>query len=356
MKELHILALTLQEMEQQMLAAGFSRYRAEQIYLSIYKKHKRNFSELLGVSKEVKDYLAVNVNFSLPKIVKTLVSAEKDTIKWLLEFPDGERIETVLMAYLDKGKSANRFTVCVSSQIGCAIGCPFCATGKMGFKRSLLAEEIVGQVLVANTYITENFHFGTVGNIVFMGMGEPFLNYDNLRQAIKILNEPKGLQIGMRKITVSTSGIVPGIKAFANDFPQATLAISLHTPFEEQRNEMVPVNKKYNLQELMQAVNQYINETNNRVTFEYALIAGMNDSNKHAETLAKLLQGVLCHVNLIPLNGIKAGKLQRPKAIVIKEFSQVLLRAGIVTTLREEKGQDISAACGQLISETEEGE
>ena len=343
-------------MEQQMLAAGFTRFRAEQIYLSIYKKHKRSFSELLGISKEIRNYLNEKLNFSLPKIVKTLVSSEKDTIKWLLEFPDGERIETVLMAYLDKDKSANRFTVCVSSQIGCAIGCPFCATGRMGLKRSLLAEEIVGQVLVANTYIAENFGDFAVGNIVFMGMGEPFLNYDNLSQTIKILNEPKGLQIGMRKITVSTSGIVPGIKAFGENFPQATLAISLHTPFDEQRNEMVPVNKKYNLQTLMQAVENYIQTTNSRVTFEYALIAGVNDSSKHAQALAKLLQGFLCHVNLIPLNSIETGKLHRPKAAVTKEFSQVLLRAGIVTTLREEKGQDISAACGQLISETEEGE
>ncbi len=348
--------MTLQEIEQQMLFAGFTKFRAEQIYLSIYKKQKTTFSEIQGISKEVKSYLSENMSFSLPKIVKTLVSSQGDTIKWLLELATGDRIETVLMAYLDKDKSANRFTVCVSSQIGCAIGCPFCATGKMGFSRNLFAHEIVGQVLVANTYISANFGSGAVGNIVFMGMGEPFLNYENLSQSIKILNEPKGLQIGMRKITVSTSGVIPKIATFAQEFPQATLAISLHTPFDLQRNEMVPINRKYNLQELMQAVAEFIKITNSRVTFEYALIAGVNDSIKHANALVKFLKGVLCHVNLIPLNGIKTGEMQRSKALVIKEFSQVLLKAGIVTTLREEKGQDISAACGQLISEIEEGE
>ncbi|MEW5819682.1 MAG: 23S rRNA (adenine(2503)-C(2))-methyltransferase RlmN, partial [Cyanobacteriota bacterium] len=295
---------------------------------------------MTNVSKGLKSKLneisvISNTNF-LQKCI-----AEDGTIKYLLGFPDGERVETVLMRFDNRPN----LTACVSTQAGCPIKCIFCATGKLGLKRDLLSAEMVDQVMMIQRDTNIK-----VSNIVFMGQGEPFLNYDNLAGAIKVFN--RSLDIGARKITVSTSGVIPGILKFADDFPQATLAISLHAATHETRKKLVPIENKYPIDDLVEALKKYYDKTNRRITIEYVLIKDINDDLNEAKMLNLLLKNLHCNINLIPYNPINSNsKFSEPSENQIKMFKYILELSGKKVTVRLKRGDDISAACGQLSGE-----
>jgi len=260
---------------------------------------------------------------------------------------DGEkRIECVLMDYA-RAKSRDRHTVCVSTQVGCPVGCAFCATGLEGFRRNLSVAEIVGQVLDITYYVRQEDPDFQVTNIVFMGMGEPLLNYDSVLKSIQLLNDAQGLNIGMRRMTISTSGVVPKIIRLAEDNPQVGLAVSLHAAQDAIRNDLIPMNRRYPLEQLMKACREYTQRTKRRITYEVALTSE-NAKREEAEALARLLKGHLGHVNLIPVNPVEGTGMERPDPEKIRRFAQVLEEAGISVSSREERGTDIDAACGQL--------
>jgi len=286
---------------------------------------------------ELRDKLNETSEISALKILKCLTSETDGTRKYLFELSDGNTIESVFMKY----KFGN--SICVSSQAGCRMGCIFCASGKNGLSRNLTACEMIDQILKAQADTEEK-----IGHVVVMGTGEPFDNYENLSEFIKIINNEYGLNIGMRNITVSTCGIIPKIKCFSNDFPQVNLAISLHAPNDMVRKELLPVANKYPYGELISACREYTEITGRRITFEYTLIAGKNDAGKHADELAETLRGMLCHVNIIPMNHVSElplGPCTKDKA---EQFLKRLQKKGIPATIRRELGSDIEAACGQL--------
>ena len=270
------------------------------------------------------------------KILRKQESSD-GTKKYLFDVLDGNAIESVLMEY-HHGR-----TICVSSQIGCKMGCKFCASTGLKFARNLTAGEIVEQILAV-----EQDTGYKISNVVFMGIGEPFDNYDNVMQAIKIINNQKGLSIGARHISISTSGLVPMIYKFADEELQWTLSISLHATNDKKRSEMMPINNRYNIKELMEACKYYIEKTNKRISFEYALAKDNNDNLDDAKELVKLLKGMLCHVNLIPINKIENGKYTKSSNENIIRFRDYLNEKGITATIRRELGSDIDAACGQL--------
>ena len=276
----------------------------------------------------------------MPKIEHVYESAVDGTKKILLALKDGNLIECVLMKY----KHGN--SICISTQVGCRIGCKFCASTLSGLKRNLEAGEIVAQVLRVQQYLDETE--GRVSHIVVMGIGEPFENYDNLTRFINIINDDKGLNIGARHITVSTSGIVPKIYDFAEHHPQVSFAISLHAPTDELRTQLMPINRAYPLEKLMEAANFYVNKTHRRITFEYGLIKNVNDTVECATKLADLLKGMNCHVNLIPVNYVPERGFDRTPIEHIEQFEKTLKKRGINATVRRELGSDIDAACGQL--------
>ena len=291
---------------------------------------------MTNLSLDLRDKLKQNFTMCNYNIIKKQESSD-GTKKYLFDVLDGNAIETVLMQY-HHGK-----TVCVSSQIGCKMGCKFCASTGIKFIRNLTAGEIVEQILAVEQDIGDK-----ISNIVFMGIGEPLDNYDNVIKAIKILNNQKGLNIGTRHISISTSGLVPRIYDLANENIQCTLSVSLHATTDEKRSSMMPVNNAYNIAELMKACKDYIKITNKRISFEYALDKHNNDNLEDAERLAKLLKGMLCHVNLIPINKIENGKYSKSTNENIIKFRDYLNSKGIVATIRRELGSDIDAACGQL--------
>ena len=291
---------------------------------------------MTNLSLELREKLKSNYTMCNYKILKKQESSD-GTKKYLFDVLDGNAIETVLMEY-HHGK-----TICVSSQIGCKMGCKFCASTGIQFIRNLTAGEIVEQVLAV-----EQESNSKISNIVFMGIGEPLDNYDHVMQAIRIINNQKGLNIGARHISVSTSGLVPRIYDFAKEELQCTLSISLHATNNEKRSSMMPVNNRYPIEELMQACKDYIAKTNKRISFEYALAKDNNDNLKDAQELVKLLKGMLCHVNLIPINKIENGKFVKSTNENIIKFRDYLNENGIVATIRRELGSDIDAACGQL--------
>ncbi len=276
--------------------------------------------------------------------LETLESADGSTRKVLFRLPDGETIESVFMLY------ERRRTVCLSTQVGCPIGCPFCATGRSGFRRNLKAGEIIAQVLhfAREAKKTLGDSSKPVTNVVFMGMGEPLLNYDATIKAIRILNDQRGFNLGARRFTISTVGIVPGIRRLAEEGLQVELAVSLHAPNDEIRDRLVPVNKGYPIRRLLVACQEFIEKTKRRITFEYVLINGVNDSISHARELASLLRGMLCHVNLIPMNPFPGASMEPPPRRRVLAFEEELRRQGLSVTLRTSKGVDIQAGCGQL--------
>ena len=326
----------LDELQEELINMGEKKFRAEQIFKWIYKEKVKSFDEMTNLSIELREKLKENYTMCNYNILKKQESKD-GTKKYLFDVLDGNAIETVLMQY-HHGK-----TVCVSSQIGCKMGCKFCASTGIQFVRNLTAGEIVEQILAVEQDINDK-----ISNIVFMGIGEPLDNYDNVIKAIKIMNNPKGLEIGTRHISISTSGLVPRIYDLANEKIQCTLSISLHATTDEKRSSMMPVNNRYNIEELMKACKDYIKITNKRISFEYALAKDNNDSLEDAQRLVDLLKGMLCHVNLIPINKIENGKFSKSTNENILKFRDFLNEHGIVATVRRELGSDIDAACGQL--------
>lgn len=327
---------TLEELQEIVQNLGEKKYRAEQIFNWIYKENVTSFDEMTNLSNELREKLKEEFDLHIFKIIKKQESKD-GTKKYLFDVLDGNAIESVLMQY-KYGK-----TICVSSQIGCKMGCKFCASTGVKFARSLETGEIVEQLLAVER--DENIK---ISNLVFMGIGEPLDNYDNVMKAIKLLNHPKGIAMGARHISISTSGLVPKIYQLADEKMQSTLSISLHSASNEKRSEMMPVNKIYNIQELIKACKYYIEKTNKRVSFEYALAKDNNDNLDDAKELVKLLKGMLCHVNLIPINKIDNGLFSKSTNENIIKFRDYLNEHGIVATIRRELGSDIDAACGQL--------
>ena len=315
---------------------GEKKYRAEQIFHWIYKENVTTFDEMTNISEALREKLKQNFDLHVFKIIKKQVSKD-GTKKYLFDVLDNNAIESVLMEY-KYGK-----TICVSTQIGCKMGCKFCASTGVKFARNLEAGEIVEQLLAIER--DEKIH---ISNLVFMGIGEPLDNYDNVIKAVKILNNPKGINMGARHISISTSGLVPKIYKLADENLQCTFSISLHSASNEKRSNMMPVNNIYNIQELIKACKYYIEKTNRRISFEYALAKDNNDNLQDAEELVKLLKGMLCHVNLIPINKIEDGKFTKSTNENIIKFRDYLNEHRIVATIRRELGADIDAACGQL--------
>lgn len=319
---------------------GEPAYRAKQIWQGLYQKLWDDPDQFSSLSKTLREKLRATFSFSHLSPAKILRSTDNETIKTLFKLPDERAIEAVLMRY------NTRRTLCISTQAGCAMGCVFCATGQMGFKRNLSSGEIVEQILYyARLLQNDSEH---VTNVVMMGMGEPFHNYDHTLAAIDRLNDPEGFGLGARRFTISTVGLVPMIRKFAAEKRQINLAISLHAATDEERSAIMPVNRKYPLEELLSACREYVELTSRRITFEWALIQGVNDSEETAAKLAHLLKGLMCHVNIIPLNPTQkfSGKgSTRERAIAFKEE---LEKHGIPCTIRIRRGIDIQAGCGQL--------
>ncbi|MBE6068272.1 MAG: 23S rRNA (adenine(2503)-C(2))-methyltransferase RlmN [Clostridium lundense] len=333
---INMLDFSLEDLKTWMRENGEKDFRAKQVFDWIYKK-TFNFDNMNNIPKSTITKLKNNFYFSLPKVVKMLKSKNEDTYKFLFEYADNNVIETVVMKY-NHGNS-----ICVSTQVGCKMGCKFCASTLDGVIRNLTSGEILGQILRAEEATGER-----ISNIVMMGSGEPLDNYDNVLKFIHIVNSSYSLNIGQRHITLSTCGIVPKIIDLANEELQITLAISLHAPSDDIRKNMMPVAYKYSIEELLKACEFYIKKTNRRITFEYALVSGVNDSDNHAQELSRKLKGMLCHVNLIPVNEVKESGFERSTNENIKRFSNILIKNGIEATVRREMGSDINAACGQL--------
>jgi 23S rRNA (adenine2503-C2)-methyltransferase len=354
-----LLVLTLPQLQQWMVERGEPAFRAKQVYSWLYKQFVTDFSEMTNLPQALRVRLAEEACIG-PMVVRSELHSKDDrTRKILLELSDGKLIESVLMLYPPLGESSARATVCVSSQAGCAFGCTFCATGQMGFDRHLSAGEIVAQVLYFARELRDapwtaaglpgSTPIDHITNIVLMGMGEPLHNYDNVLQALRILNSPEGFNLGARHMTVSTVGLVPAIRKLSQEPLQVNLAISLHAPTDELRGQTMPVNRKYPLQELLAACKDYIAATGRQVTFEYVLIAGVNDTPTHAHQLGELLAPLqqFAHVNCIPVNA--TGASYRPSGPdAIRTFRSILWEHRVSNSVRAERGDDIAAACGQL--------
>ena len=328
--------LEFKEMEGFIKSLGEPAFRAKQVFSWIYKGVV-SFDEMNNVPKALREKLEASSYIGRITPVEVQKSKTDGTRKYLYELEDGNRIESVFMKY----KYGN--SICVSSQAGCRMGCHFCASTRNGLERNLEAGEIVSQLMEAERDTGEK-----IGHIVVMGTGEPFDNYENLSKFIRIVNDKQGLNLGMRNITVSTCGIVPVIEKFGDDFPQVNLAISLHGTTDEIRGNMMPVNKAYPIDVLIPACRKYTEKTGRRITFEYTLVNGVNDSDRDADRLCNLLKGMLCHVNLIPLNKVAETGFDTVSRERAGEFQQILDKRGIPATVRRELGADIDAACGQL--------
>jgi len=319
---------------------GEAKFRFKQVYQTIFIDLISSWDENTTLPKKIREELQEECPLEIK--AEVFNSKKSDTIKALLELDDKEKIETVLIRHKD-----GRNTVCVSTQVGCALGCKFCATGKMGFKRDLSVGEIIIQVLFFARFLKKNFEKkNRVTNVVYMGMGEPFLNYDNVIESIKKLNDKDLFNIGARHISVSTCGIVEGINKFSQEKMQINLAISLHASNNELRSEIMPINNKYSLEDILEAVERYVDKNNRQVMFEYLMIKDVNDSEYHAKELAEKLNHPLYMVNLIRYNPVGGFKPSTPQKI--KKFKNILMRAGVKVSERHTFGQDIKAACGQL--------
>ncbi len=336
----YLLNLSPVELKELLTAWGEPTYRAGQIETWLYQQHVADAAEMSNLPKSLRQRLAEEAELNPLSPVVVLDSSDGYTRKTLFRLPDGREIEAVLMRY------EQRQTLCISTQAGCAMACPFCATGQMGFRRNLTAGEIVAQVL---HYARQLDQAGKrVTNIVFMGMGEPLANYAETWRAIRRLNDPAGFNLGARHMTLSTVGLVPAIRRMSKEPEQVGLAVSLHAPTDELRNTIVPINHRYPLAMLMHAVRDYIAATRRRVTFEYALMDRLNDSEAQADQFAELVRGLLCHVNLIPLNPTPDSPWSGSPDERVYAFQDCLEAAGIPTTVRLRRGIDIAAGCGQL--------
>jgi 23S rRNA (adenine2503-C2)-methyltransferase len=332
----------LQAIKALLTSWGEPSYRADQIWKGLYQRYWHKPNQFTNLPKRLRPQLGDHFSFKNLSPKMTQNSSDGETQKILFHLPDGKPIETVLMHY------DVRHTLCISTQSGCALGCSFCATGQMGFMRNLTSGEICEQILTFARHL--ELQGERVTNVVFMGMGEPFHNYSNVMDAIYRLNHPKGMNLGMRRFTISTVGLVPQIKQFSKENIQANLAVSLHAADDELRTSMMPINKKYPISYLLSAVSEYTQVTNRRVTFEWALIKDVNDTLEQAAKLVNLIDGMLAHVNLIPLNptqGFKGDGTDQDRA---QKFQSFLENHGIPCTIRVRRGIDIQAGCGQLAS------
>ncbi len=338
---MNIYGLTIEEMEVMFQEMGVKPFHAKQLFSWLYEKRINSYDEITDIKKDV--VLQISKKYSLEKL--KIVEVQEDTLvnKYLFELNDKEHIEAVLMRH-DYGNS-----ICVSSQVGCNMGCKFCESGRRKRVRNLEAYEMVLQILMIEEMIGER-----ISHVVVMGIGEPFDNYDNLIKFLKIINNPKGLAIGARHITVSTCGVVPKIKEFSNLDLQINLAISLHAPNNTLRDKLMPINKAYPLDVLIPSLADYLQKTNRRLTFEYILLDGINDSEKEALELANLVKGLNCYINLIPYNETNNIDFKRSSTIQIMRFYDILKKNNVNVTIRKEFGSKISAACGQLRSKKEE--
>ncbi len=332
----------LPELEEIMLSWGEKRYRARQLMLWLYHKRASSFEEMTDLSKAFRSTLNDLAYISQPRTLAKVQSQLDDTVKYLFEMGDGEKVESVLMY------DRNRVTCCVSTQIGCAQGCAFCATGISGFVRNLTASEIIGQIMAIEADIRGVDGVKSVTNVVLMGMGEPFANYSETMKAVQLMNVPEGLMIAARKITISTSGLVPQIRQFTSEGTQVGLAISLNATTDEMRSRLMPVNRRYPIKEVLLAGKEWALGVNRWLTVEYILMKGVNDSLADARQLCKLLHGIPSKVNLIVYNPVDGLPFQRPDPDRVEKFRQRLADAHFVAPVRASRGIDISAACGQL--------
>ena len=344
---INLYGLEMKKLQDLMVSEGQKPYRAIQLYTWIYEKKATDFDEMSDISIKFREVLKEKYCLSLPKIHTKQVSKD-GTIKLLLELEDGYKVECVLMRY-NYGCA-----VCVSSQVGCNMACSFCSSGILGKQRNLKPEEMVGQVLTINNLLREEGKGQHVTHIVVMGTGEPFDNYDNVMDFIRIVNHQKGLAIGARHITVSTCGLPDRIRQYGREGLQTNLAISLHAPNNELRNALMRINKAYPLEVLMPAVKEYEETSGRRVTYEYLLLEGINDTKEHAEQLIKLIKGTMGYVNLIPYNETNKNNYRRSSGNRVHAFLDYLTKGGVTATIRKEFGSDIDAACGQLKAKTEE--
>jgi len=329
-----------ESLEKHLTQLGQPRYRTQQVWEWLYRHLVTDINDMTSLPKALRTKLLETTALNVPHVPATQESLDGETRKDLLEFADGERAEVVLMRYID------RRSVCISTQVGCAVGCRFCATGQMGFQRNLTSGEIVAQVL----HFARELHAQEqrVTNVVFMGMGEPLLNYKNTLAALRRLTHPQGFQLGQRRITVSTVGIPQNIRRFADAGLQVNLAVSLHAATDALRSHLMPINQKHDLNTLFGSLGDYIAKTNRRVTFEWALIEGVNDTREQAETLSARISGMLAHVNLIPLNPTPGFEGQPSSPERVQAFAHVLERHYIPHSLRLRRGIGIQAGCGQL--------
>lgn len=358
-----LLGLSPAELEQWLTARGEPRFRANQLASWIYQGLVADFEAMTNLPQSLRERLATEASIVGPRLRSEQTSRDGRTRKVLLELVDGRLIESVLMLYPPSPDGRGRVSVCISTQAGCAYGCTFCATGQMGFERHLSAGEIVGQVLYLARALRDTPWTGpdgqtldAISNIVLMGMGEPLHNYDNVLHAVRILTDPRALSLGARHITLSTVGLVPGILRLADEGLQINLAISLHAPNNAMRLRTMPITRKYPLEEVLAACHTYARRTHRQVTFEYVLLAGVNDAPEHAQELAQLVAPLrqLAHVNLIPVNATAAA-YRPPAGEVIRAFRDELTRGGVSNSVRAERGDDIAAACGQLRTREPQG-
>ena len=337
MEKKDLKSMTLEELTEELQAMGEKSFRAKQLYQWMHQKLAADFDEMTNLSKPLRDRLAREYIWTALETVDVKVSGVDGTRKYLFRLNDGNVIESVLMRY-HHGNS-----VCVSSQVGCRMGCRFCASTLDGLARNLLPSEILEQVYRIQASTGER-----VSNVVVMGSGEPFDNYENLVRFIRLLSDENGLHISQRNITVSTCGLVPQIRRFAGEGLSVTLALSLHAPDDEVRKTLMPVANRYSLKEVLPACMEYYEKTGRRLTFEYSLVAGVNDSRREAERLARLLKHTRGHVNLIPVNPIRERNFKQSDREAVEAFRSVLENHGLTATVRREMGRDIGGACGQL--------
>ena len=332
--------LTVEELADKLKELGAPAFRAKQLYNWGYEHFAANYGDMKNIPITLQTTLEASLPFATMNLVDQKVTDNGDTYKLLYETFDGQVVETVLMLYPE------RATVCVSCQVGCAVGCAFCATGLGGLTRSLSAGEIVQQTVDAARLSRKVGR--TLTNLVMMGMGEPLQNYAETMKFINIIHDPRGMNFGARRITVSTSGIVPKIDALAEEPLQLNLAVSLHAPNNDLRGRLVPINSRWPVQDLLAACDRYIAKTGRRISFEYALMNGINNSDEIANELGRLLRGRLCHVNVIPFNPVEVLDFERPTVQMIDRFAEIVSSHGVPTTVRYSRGVEIDAACGQL--------
>lgn len=330
--------LSKQQLQQMLAEMGQPKFRAQQVYEWIYGKHASSFDEMTNLPKALRESLAEAYDLSVPEVVHRAVSTD-GTEKFILRFADGACVETVGIP----SANGQRLTVCFSTQVGCSMACSFCATGKQGLTRNLSCGEMVDQVALVGQQMGRR-----VTNVVAMGQGEPFANFDAVSAALEILNDPKALGIAARQITVSTCGILSGIRRFSDIPEQFTLAVSLHAADQATRDKLMPTMAHQPIDALRQALVSYTGKTNRRVTLEYILLSGENDSERHLEGLVNFARGLLCHVNIIPLNAVEGSSLRPSDPSTVARWMRALEKAGVQATVRHSKGSDIAGACGQL--------